>query len=573
MDQDNLDGKDVPAEATPESPADTPISRKKFVLGAGAAGAGIILGSVPGIARAKPWTAQSRNKALANGLAPGMIGGPTGFKGAERYQYPANSEEGRAVTAAKSLREAGKAPDTLVVQVLNFAQPQFLNPFPKGGPSIVGLWEKETGIKIKWVITDPTSEYQTNIRNASTKNGSFDLVTGFIENTGDYAEAGLLRDLDDFVAKYKPQWLDPKYGYLGGLPTVKLFNQYKGRTYLVAFDNDTQPYVYRSDLFNDPKEKANFEHKYGQPLEFPKTWDDQAKLAAFFTRPHANPPLYGSVERKTPFWGVVNWQQRFVSSGDPDMYYFKPDGSANVNNAAGIRATEEHVRSLQWSEPGALSKDWLAQYQLFGAGSGVMGGTFSNVTKLVVAANKTLDKGYGKYLRTDVPPGRMVNGHLVRRSVIHSNVSYGVNGFAAKSHHEAAYLFLQWAGGAKIFTWLTANPGGYQDPHHTISFEDPLVRASYQPEPTDALKQIVPRTAPPITIRGSAQYTGALDEELQKALTKQQSAQQAMKNVEQRWNQITKRLGTASQVQGIKSNLDAWPPKGRYGPSKTIATQ
>src|SRR5262245_52298980 len=172
MDQDNLDGKHVP-EVTPGTPTDKPISRKTFVAGAGATGAGIILGSVPGIARAKAWTAQSRNKALANGLAPGMIGGPTGFEGAERYQYPANSEEGRAVTAAKALRAAGKAPDTLVVQVLNFAQPQFLNPFPKGGPSIVSLWEKETGIKIKWVITDPTSEYQTNIRNASTKNGSF----------------------------------------------------------------------------------------------------------------------------------------------------------------------------------------------------------------------------------------------------------------------------------------------------------------------------------------------------------------------------------------------------------------
>ena len=43
-------------------------------------------------------------------------------------------------------------------------------------------------------------------------------------------------------------------------------------------------------------------------------------------------------------------------------------------------AATEHLRSLQWSEPGALSKDWISQYQTFGAGNGVMGGTFSNVT-------------------------------------------------------------------------------------------------------------------------------------------------------------------------------------------------
>src|SRR5207253_238558 len=137
------------------------------------------------------------------------------------------------------------------------------------------------------------------------------------------------------------------------------------------------------------------------------------------------------------------------------------------------------------------------------------GGTFPNVTKLVVPANKQLDKGYGKYLRTDVSPGRIVNGKLVRRPVIFYNICYGVNAFAPTSHHELAYLFLQWAGGARMYTYLTANPGGYQDPHHTYSFDDPLVVESYGKEPMAAFKEIVPRTAPPITIRGAAQYRQA----------------------------------------------------------------
>ena len=57
--------------------------------------------------------------------------------------------------------------------------------------------------------------------------------------------------------------------------------------------------------------------------------------------------------------------------------------------------------------------------------------------------------------------------------MIFYNICYGVNAFADPSHHEAAYLFLQWAGGARIYTWLTSNPAGYQDPHHTYSFDDP----------------------------------------------------------------------------------------------------
>ena len=572
MSKGNEEGRAIPPEGQDgERAEDKRLSRGKFIAAAGAAGAGLVAAGAPA-AMAKSWSKGSRNKALtANQHAPGMIGGPTGFPGAARYQYPANSEEGRAVLAARALRKAGKAPDTLVVQALNFARPQFENKFPKGADaSIAGIWERETGIKLKFVETNPASEYATNIRNASTKNGSFDLVTGAIEDTGDYAEAGLLRPLDDYVHKYRPSWNDPKYGYAGGRPTVQLFTQYNGRTYWVAFDNDTQPYVYRSDLFNNPKEKTAFEDKYGQPLTVPKTWDDQAKIAEFFNRPKASTPLYGSVERKCPFWGIVNWEHRFLCSADPNMFYFKPDGSANVNNTAGIRAAEEHLRSLGWSEPGALSKDWLAQYQLFGAGNGVQGGTFPNVTKLIQPANKTLDKGFGKYLKTDVQPGRMVNGKLVRRTVIFYNISYGVNAFAPKSHHEAAYLFLQWAGGARMYTYLTANPGGYQDPHHTISFNDPLVIQEYQPQPVRALKEIIPRSAPGITIRGAPQYNQALDQELQKMLTKQQSPEQAMKNTERRWNQITKRLGTERQAKAIRASYAAFPTKGRYGPNSPI---
>ena len=60
MEQDRLAGKDAPGEEAPETQAEKRISRKKFVSGAGAAGAGIVLGSIPGVAEAKAWTRESR---------------------------------------------------------------------------------------------------------------------------------------------------------------------------------------------------------------------------------------------------------------------------------------------------------------------------------------------------------------------------------------------------------------------------------------------------------------------------------------------------------------------------------
>ena len=557
--QEPLEPLEERREGTPEGRA---INRRDFVVGAAVVGAGIAA-AMPSVGQARAWSPASRNAALKKGLASAMIGGPTGFKGAERYQYAANTEEGRAVLAARALRKAGKAPDTLVVQALDFSRPQFENVFPKGAKSsIAGLWEQETGIKLKFVETLPATEYQTNIRNASTKNGSFDLVTecdrghGRLRRGGVAAAAGRLRrevqaELERPEVRVRRRQVDRPDVHAVQRPDL-----------LGRVRQRHQPFVYRSDLFNNPEEKANFEDKYGRPLEVPKTWEEHAQVAAFFNRAEGRQAALRRRQRKSPFWGKVNWQHRFVSSADPNMYYFNPDGSANVNTEAGIRAATEHLQSLQWSEPGALSKDWIAQYQIMGSGNGLMGGTFANCTKLIVPSNKQLDKGFGKTLRTDVQPGRMVNGKLVRRVVIHYNISYGVNAFSPKSHHEAAYLFLQWAGGARMYTYLTAKPAGYQDPHHTYSLNDPLVVASYGAEPMRALKEIIARTAPPITLRGAGEYNAALDEELQKMLTKQQSPEKAMANVERRWNATTSGSGRRSRPRRSRPATPASPRRG-----------
>jgi hypothetical protein len=56
---------------------------------------------------------------------------------------------------------------------------------------------------------------------AATRDGTQNIVQLRMADTGDLAEAGLLRDLSDFVAKYRPDWNDKKWGYLGGQTTTR----------------------------------------------------------------------------------------------------------------------------------------------------------------------------------------------------------------------------------------------------------------------------------------------------------------------------------------------------------------
>jgi hypothetical protein len=143
------------------------------------------------------------------------------------------------------MRQDGTAPDTLIVQVLNFARPQFESAWPTTGPSHVQLFEEETGIKIEFIETDPASEYQDNLKNASTKNGSFDIVTSAVEEIGDFVEAGLILPIDDYVATTS-RLARSEFGFAGRRPRSALY-RVQGRLLHGRVRRDTQPCFYRSD--------------------------------------------------------------------------------------------------------------------------------------------------------------------------------------------------------------------------------------------------------------------------------------------------------------------------------------
>lgn len=555
-----MQDKDRPEQspAGGDSADEQGISRSKFLAGAGLAGAGLLLGAGPAAARS--WSPSSYNRHLGKlALARGMAGGPTGFPGAKRYQYPANSAEGRAIAGLRRLTNNGKNPITLKFRIWNGAVGQLNKPYPtKNAPSVAALLEKEAGVKLQFVLTTPENNDQKNLQSISTRDGSFQIAQTSTNQNGDYRAAGFLLPLDDYVDKYRPDWNDPRWGYAGGKVTTAMFNQFNGETVSVACDGDYQVWVYRVDLFDNAKNQRDFRAKYGRDLEFPKTWEHHAQVAEFFTRPDQK--LYGSVDLKSPFWGYVNWMMRYVSQGRPNRQYFNPaNAKPLINSPQGIKAAREHLASMEWTYSNALSTAWPEQYAALGAGQAAMASVFSNATKFIVKGSP-LDKGFGRYLRTELAPGRRVGGKLVRRPVFYFNAQFGVNAFSDKKLHEAAYLVLQYISGGRVSSWYTGNPGGYFDPNRNAHLNDPLVRASYKPYAADKLKQIIPRTAPTILgMVGAAEYTQALDTNLQKMLSKQVSPEKAMADTAAAWEKITNRRGRAKQVRALRAQQAAWP--------------
>ena len=275
----------------------------------------------------------------ADALAPGMIGGPTGFDGADRYQYGADTPEGRAIEAAKAMKADSSAPAKIVLGLSDGSIGQLTQPFPAGAPSIKDLWEKETGIALEIVGVPNGQEFTKTMQDISTKGGAFDIYAVEWNRLGDLAETGGILKLDDYVAKHKPEWDDPERGYVNGAKGVSLLNQYRGSTYGVSLDGDFQVWVYRSDLFGDEAEKKAFADKHGRELAPPKTWQEFDEVATFFHRPDKG--LFGSTDLRNQGWGYTNWYQRYVSMGSPNQFLFDDSGQPLINSEAGVAATNE----------------------------------------------------------------------------------------------------------------------------------------------------------------------------------------------------------------------------------------
>lgn len=506
------------------------------------------------VSLAAPFYLRPDRAFAANSLAEGMVGGPTGFAGAERYQYGPDTPEGRAIDGIRALKAAGKTPTRIVLGLSDGSIGQITQPFPEGAPSVKDLWEKETGITLDIVGVPNGQEFTKVMQDISTRGGAFDVYAVEWNRLGDLAETGGIANLDEYVAEHKPEWDDPERGYVGGAQGVSLLNNYRGSTYGVSLDGDFQTWNHRTDLFGDPAEQKAFADKHGYELKPPTTWKEHDEIAAFFHRPDAG--LFGSTDLRNQGWGYTNWYQRYVSTAAPNQFLFADDGQPLINSEQGVMATEEYVNSLAHHSPDAISWGWPEQYGNFANGGAAMTCAFSNLPKFLDNAANDGSKVTGK-IGSHLPPGRMHDDKLIRRTVLWLNLSASVSSQA--EHPEACYLLLQWLGSSRIYSWMTANPGGYFDPFQLANFSDDLVRQTYHDYHMDVVRESVRRTVPTINYPGATAFHNALDENLVAALTGSMSAQEAMANTERSWKRISRRVGEEKLVEAIKANKAAWP--------------
>ncbi|SCF24159.1 ABC transporter substrate-binding protein [Micromonospora mirobrigensis] len=146
---------------------------------------------------------------------------------------------------------------------------------------------------------------------------------------------------------------------------------------------------YRKDLFEDPKEKAAFEKKYGYPLAPPTTWQQFTDIATFFTRPGQK--LYG-----TDVKGAVEteWLAHVLQAGSPGVV-LDDSGNVIVDNAQHLAALTFYAdlnNKHKVAPAGAAQTDWSAAQNLFNQGQTAMTRFWAHAYRQIPADAKVAGK-------------------------------------------------------------------------------------------------------------------------------------------------------------------------------------
>ncbi len=202
---------------------------------------------------------------------------------------------------------------------------------------------KDTGIAVE-VKQIPWPQYQQKIQTDvwAGKSDAYDMVVGDSQWLGRGATEGHYVDLTDW-SNTNVDWKD----YDDNIKTF--YCEYDGKIWAIPCEADATGFAYRKDLFEDPKEKADFKAKYKRELAPPQTWEEFRDVAEFFTRPTKN--LYGTAlfygGPKTYDGVTMGFMQVLWCEGGE---LFDPKTKAVdgfINTPAGIKALDFYTRELK----------------------------------------------------------------------------------------------------------------------------------------------------------------------------------------------------------------------------------
>jgi multiple sugar transport system substrate-binding protein len=470
-----------------------------------------------------------------------------------------------------SQTSGGKKHQGVDVTVLTFTGPQIAEPLQRRAPA----FNAATGANIK-VVTVPFSDlYDKILTDMATNTNSYDAFVFDPQWMGDFVPPGYLEDITDRVKGDQTlKWDDIA-------PFFRDFSAtYKGRTYTIPLDGDFQMVYYRSDLLK----------KDG--LKPPATWDDYLAIAKRYNGKDLNgdgKADYGSCIAKKraaqSYWMSWSVAGSYLQAEGTSQGAFFDAGTMKplVNNQAFAAALDVYKQTTQYAPKDELNLDVGDTRGLFTSGRCALSADWGDIGTLAIdpktstvqdkvgavimpGSRKVLDRASGQLVDCDATRcPHAVDGVNHAPFAAFGGWSGAINAAADQKVKDAAYDFLAYMSAPQQSNEdVTLGKTGF-NPYRTSQFEDTQlwVKAGMSKEAAEnylgAIRDSLqsPNMILDLRIPKSAQYQGVvLDQALAQFLAGEISRDQAMQQIEQGWDKITKDEGLDQQKQAYAASLN-----------------
>jgi multiple sugar transport system substrate-binding protein len=315
---------------------------------------------------------------------------------------------------------------------------------------------------------------------------------------------------------------------------------------------------YREELFEDPKEKADFKAKHGYELVPPETWDQLVDIAEFFTRDTDG-------DGKVDFWGYADQAKRgrsfywyllrYITYSSPDPFLFDAKTMEPlINTAEAVVALENYKKCIDLAPPGVLGWEWDELFNAFMKGKLAVSIHWPDEGK---RSGELAKASPGAKMGFALPPGVIKDGKLYQRSMAFGGFVMGIP--IDSKNPEAAYMVMWYMLGPEVSLALVLDPGTGQDLFRRSHFESGVTRAQIPEAYLTTYDAAITAMFPELRIPGGFEYLDLLDFHVQEALTGKVTPKAALDAAAEKWEEITNRLGRETQLEKYRAAMGLPP--------------
>jgi multiple sugar transport system substrate-binding protein len=436
------------------------------------------------------------------------------------------------------------------------------------GPTVA----EETNLSFNSGQTLPADNYYSSL-NSDLISGDvpYDIVLNIPLYLGDFQARELFEPLDDYLAQYEgaEEYLDSIIE-----PYRRFYMEFDGDTVALPIDGDIHNLFYRPTFFQDETHQEQYMDEYGEELRPPETWPEFNQVAKYFTE-NTEDGVYGAqVYGARPFnfgW----WMDRAASRG---VVYFNEDMEPQINSDDGVAALENMVETAQYAPEGSAQFGIAETVNQWQQGNVVMSVWWIDLSEFTARGDFPV---VGDQRSKAIPGWEQDDGSIRRNAMMLYNRLYSIPASLSQERKDAAFYAILRLARDPVLTQAVADPYTGLDPsneaHYTEEAAQYYTEANPLRETGEGFPDNVPIFSPDtdyvggITAQeqalqhiqagqtnmengfpqpqwpGATQYTNDLSVHIQRALTGEESPQEALDNAAEKWQTTVEELGRESQ--------------------------